>query len=380
MLRAVIVDDEIPVLHLLNMVLRQTGQVDVSAAFADPQEALERMSEIKPDVVFLDIEMPEMNGLELAGRLVEQNDDCMVVFVTGYNQYALEAFRVHALDYLLKPVTPAKIEACIARLTRLRRASHEAHRGDGAPTKICCFGDFTVFGKHGAVKWATRKVEELLAYLIVHRDADIESWQLGESLWPEEEPGKVKANLHTALYRLRKTIQEAGLPIRILSEKGGKGTYCCRLGALSCDLAEFERAAVQYRTVHPGNVDEWENVYALYKDDLFSGKHYSWCESKKERLRRQFVRMTKHMAAYYCEAGLYDNAADKLLETAAKAPYDEEIHRSLLTVLGARNNRGVLMQCHRDFERKLREELGVEPQAETRRLFDELLGEQQTEH
>ena len=71
MLRVVIVDDEIPVLNLLKMFLQKNGQVNVLETYTEPYEALDNIYKLKPDVVFLDIEMPEMNGLELASRLAE---------------------------------------------------------------------------------------------------------------------------------------------------------------------------------------------------------------------------------------------------------------------------------------------------------------------
>jgi two-component SAPR family response regulator len=374
MLRAVIVDDEIPVLNLLKMFLQRTGQVDVLETFTEPNEALANISNIKPDVVFLDIEMPEMNGLELASRLTEQDDELMVVFVTGYNQYALEAFRVNALDYLLKPVNPNTIQKCISRLIKLKGSSNE-NKYEESKTKIYCFRDFEVYGNNGFVKWATRKVKEMLAYFIVHRDSNIDGWLLGEILWPEEDPDKVKTNLHTTLHRLRKTIKEEGLPIDITSKNIGKGLYRCSLGQLSCDLVEFEEATIRNNSLNKSSIDEFERVCALYRDDLFSKKNYGWCESKKEWLQRCYLNMLKNMALFYVDEGLYQKAIDKLLTAIAKAPFDEEIHKSLLKVYGTQNNRALLIRCYEEFKISLFKEMGVEPQAETQRLFSKLLSE-----
>jgi len=374
MLSAVIVDDEIPVLNLLKMFLQKTGQVNVLETFTDPFEALDNIFNIKPDVVFLDIEMPEMNGLELANCLMEQDDELMVVFVTGYNQYAFEAFQVNALDYLLKPVNPGIIQKCISRLVKLKGPSDEK-KEEKTQNRIRCFGDFQVYGKNGAVKWATRKVEEMLAYFIVHRGSNIDGWELGEILWPEEEPDKVKTNFHTTLFRLRKTIREEGLSIEISSKKSGKGIYCCSLGQLSCDIAEFDEMIQKNITPCKSNIHELERVCALYRDDLFLKKDYGWCESKRDWLQRCYLNIIKNMADFYSYNGLYQDAIDKFLTAERITPFDEEIHRILLKVYSVQKNRGMLIKRHEEFKQRLFKEMGVEPQVETQKLFLKLLDE-----
>lgn len=374
MIRAIIVDDEIPVLNLLKMCLNKTEQVDIIGAFTDPFEALDNINKTKPDVVFLDIEMPDMNGLELASHLIENNDELMVVFVTGYNQYALEAFQVNALDYILKPVNPNKIQKCISRLIKLKLSSNVKELKE-VEKKICCFGEFEIYGDNGLVKWATRKVEEMLAYFIVYRDSNIEGWILGEILWPNEEPKKIKTNLHTTLFRLRKTIREEGLPIEISSEKGGKGIYRCTLGQLSCDLAGFEEIVVKNITINKNNINELEKVCSLYRDDLFSKKNYEWSENKKESLKQCYINMLKNMGQYYKEQDLHENAIDKLRIAERIAPFDEEIHRSLLRAYYARKNKALIIKCYQEFRQRLLEEIGVEPEVETKKLFAKLIAE-----
>jgi len=373
MLNVVIVDDEIPVLNLLKMFLQKTGQVNVLETFTEPLAVLDKISTLKPDVVFLDIEMPEMSGLELASHLIEQDDELMVVFVTGYNQYALEAFQVNGLDYLLKPVSLNSIQKCISRLLKLKGTGHQ-QKSEENSQRIYCFGDFEVYGNNGLVKWTTRKVEEMLTYFIVHRNSNIESWQLGEVLWPEEEPDKVRSNLHTTLYRLRKTIKEEGLPLEISTGRGGKGTYRCSLGPLFCDLAEFEEMVREDLTLNKGTIDKLESICTLYRDDLYSRKDYCWCESQKERLQRYYLNLLKRMAVFYSNEGVYQNSLDKLLKAVEIDPYDEEIQRELLKIYAAQNNRASLISSYKQFKQRLFKEMEVEPQPETEKLFMKLFG------
>ena len=102
-LTAIIVDDENLARRGLAMRLQQLPQVDVVAECANGEEALDAIARHTPDLVFLDIQMPGMTGFQVVNEL--QGDAMpMVVFVTAYNEYAVEAFRVHAVDYVLKPI------------------------------------------------------------------------------------------------------------------------------------------------------------------------------------------------------------------------------------------------------------------------------------
>ena len=373
MLNVVIVDDEIHVLNLLKMFLQKAGQVNVLETFTDPNEALESIINLKPDVAFLDIEMPEINGLELANNLIEQNDELMVIFVTGYNQYALEAFQVNALDYILKPVNQNRIEKCILRLNKFKNPRVEEKIN--IERKICCFGDFEVYGNNGVIKWPTRKVEEMLAYFIVHRNRNIGRWEIGEILWPEGDPEKIKTNLHTTLFRLRKALKENNVSIEISSKRGEKGTYRCELKDSPCDLIKFENAMLKDIDVNKSNVNKLDEICSLYVDDLFLKKNYEWCEVEKEYLQRYYINMLKSITLFYIEEGLYKNAMDKLMIIKRKSPFDEKTHQMILRIYGMQRNRALLIQCHEEFKSNLFKEMGIEPQEETHKLFITLLNE-----
>ncbi|PYX87507.1 MAG: DNA-binding response regulator [Acidobacteria bacterium] len=116
-LRAYLVDDEPLALKRLARLLEQTGRVEVIGSTAVPEEAVEALTSSPPDVCFLDIHMPRLNGFEVLARLPIQP---MVIFTTAYDQYALKAFAVNSVDYLLKPVDPEQLERALTKIERLR--------------------------------------------------------------------------------------------------------------------------------------------------------------------------------------------------------------------------------------------------------------------
>ncbi len=120
MLRAYLVDDEMLALKRLARLLQQTGRVDVAGMSSDPAAAVEALKNQPCDVLFTDIEMPEESGFEMLAQLDPQP---LVVFTTAYSQYALQAFEVNSIDYLLKPIDERQLERALNKLERIRGGS-----------------------------------------------------------------------------------------------------------------------------------------------------------------------------------------------------------------------------------------------------------------
>jgi two-component system LytT family response regulator len=116
-LRAYLVDDEPLALERLRRLLEHTERVKVIGSTTEPEEAVAALTADPPDVCFLDIHMPRLNGFEVLARLPSQP---MVIFTTAYDEYALKAFGVNTIDYLLKPVEPESLERALNKVERLR--------------------------------------------------------------------------------------------------------------------------------------------------------------------------------------------------------------------------------------------------------------------
>jgi two-component system, LytTR family, response regulator LytT len=114
-LRAVVVDDEQLARDELGYLLGQVGGVEVIGQAGNGTEALTTIERLQPDVVFLDVQMPGLTGFEVARRMVDEAGSPHIIFVTAYDQHAIEAFEVNAVDYLLKPVDPARLLLAVQR-------------------------------------------------------------------------------------------------------------------------------------------------------------------------------------------------------------------------------------------------------------------------
>lgn len=118
-LRILIADDEAPARNELCFQLEQLEDIEVVDQAADGPRAVALAEQLSPDLLLLDIQMPGLTGFEVARTLLERGVDSHVVFVTAFDQYAIEAFEVCAIDYLLKPVDPPRLAQTIQRVRRL---------------------------------------------------------------------------------------------------------------------------------------------------------------------------------------------------------------------------------------------------------------------
>ncbi len=172
-LRAIVVDDEQLAREDLCFLLEQLGGIDVVGHAGNGLEGLTTIETMAPDVVFLDVQMPGMSGFEVARRLLEKESPSQIVFVTAYDQYAIEAFEVNAVDYLLKPIEQARLEQALHRVAR--RISSDRPLNEQLAKILQLVGGRQVRRDQMAVKVADR-------YLLVHADDIIFASLTGDTI------------------------------------------------------------------------------------------------------------------------------------------------------------------------------------------------------
>lgn len=124
MLKTILVDDERPALKALEHLLKRYPDIEIKGTFTDPDQAREALQE-KIDLVFLDIDMQKQNGIDFAKKIIAKHQNIEIIFVTAYSHFAVEAFEVNALDYIMKPVSPKRLDKTMERITQKH---HETDR------------------------------------------------------------------------------------------------------------------------------------------------------------------------------------------------------------------------------------------------------------
>ncbi len=133
---ALVVDDEAPAREELCYLLAQAGDVDVIGQADNGPDALDLLEDLEPDIVFLDVQMPGATGFEVARQAAARPSPPHIVFVTAFDQFALDAFQVDAVDYLLKPVDPARLEQALGRARRRLESARTGSVSQAALTQI----------------------------------------------------------------------------------------------------------------------------------------------------------------------------------------------------------------------------------------------------
>ena len=179
-MRILLVDDEeLQLLRLVNTVKSVLKDEEI-LSFSNPDKALEEAKKNRIDLAFLDIEMPHLNGIQLAKKLKAIHPQTKVIFVTAYDNYAFDAFKVHASGYVTKPVNVDKIKKELEQLEGLVELK---------PTKkiqIKCFGNFEIFYNGEPVKFAYQKSKEVVAYLVDREGSMVNINELNAVLWEED--------------------------------------------------------------------------------------------------------------------------------------------------------------------------------------------------
>lgn len=224
------IDDERTLLQFLHSAIAEAAPGAEIRDFLRGQAALDAVAQegLRPDVVFSDIRMPGVTGLELAVRMKELSAETRIVFVTGYDDYALDAYQRHVSGYLLKPISAAKIREELDALPSPRPA---------APTQrltIQCFGYFEVFWHNRPLHFQRQQSKELFAYLISREGGMCTHGEISAALWEDETDLKLTGNrIRTLLADLRKTFSDIGMEDVLIRHRA---SLAVNRALLDCDF------------------------------------------------------------------------------------------------------------------------------------------------
>lgn len=205
-MKIVCVDDEKLVLKLVVYLCEQLPQVSEVVAFSSSLEALEYMKSNSADLALLDIEMPKMNGITLAVKIKELHPDISVIFLTGYSNYALEALKIHANGYIMKPIEKEKLASEIDYVSSLKTTVSYPH------IFAKTFGEFDFLIDGKPLHFARSKSKELLAFLIDKQGAGVKRAVAFAALYEDVlYDRKMQKSFNVIVHSLKTTLTENGI-------------------------------------------------------------------------------------------------------------------------------------------------------------------------
>ena len=200
---AIAVDDEVLMLGALVAAIKASPDISRVSQFSGCDEALAFVKENSIDVAFLDINMRGMGGLALAEKICSVCPDCKIVFCTGYEEYAIPAFKLHASGYLMKPVSAKDVQVEIDNIKGIRQREK--------PLTVKCFGNFEAYAKDEKLTFKSSKTKELFAFLIDRHGAGVTVAEIGVALWENDEEQKNQNYIHQLFRDLRQTLDAIGM-------------------------------------------------------------------------------------------------------------------------------------------------------------------------
>ena len=226
---AIAVDDEALMLGALVEAIQASPDITEVAGFSECEKALDHIKNNPADIAFLDIHMRGMGGLVLAGKILEACPACKIVFCTGYEEYALPAFKLHASGYLMKPISAEDIQGEIDNIKGVY------------PKKtlltVKCFGNFEVYAENELLTFKRMKTKELFAFLVDRNGASLTAKQICAVLFPDDtDDTKNAAYLRQLVMDLKSTLKTVGAEEVLCHE-----TPCYRVDTklIKCDYIRY---------------------------------------------------------------------------------------------------------------------------------------------
>lgn len=213
-------DRQLVVTRVINILTKLVPDGNHSG-FTNTKQALQYAADHTVDVAFLDVEMPDMNGIELAKKLQDLNAAVNIIFITGYKEYMPDAFNLYASGYLLKPIREDDVSNALAHL-RYPVTEKEAGKENHHDIRVQCFGNFEIYYKEEVIAFPRSRCKEMIAYLIDRKGAVCTNDMLMGILWPDRDPNSsLKSMLRTLIADTRRALEEYGITDLIVKENGG---------------------------------------------------------------------------------------------------------------------------------------------------------------
>ncbi|MBF8984235.1 response regulator [Lutibacter sp. B2] len=368
MIRTILVDDERPALNNLERILKGYDYIEIVGAYTDITKIFEEIKKEKVHLIFLDIEMPKMNGIEVAEKILEIDNNVEIVFVTAYNDYAVDAFEVNAIDYVMKPVLKRRLDKTLERVVKRHKDILQPKK-EKVENKILCFGNFEIIRDQKGIKWRTSKAKELAAYLVHNRGKFVHKSKIIEALWHDKEEEQAIKLLHTTIYYVRNGLKSINLDQAIMYSNE---MYKLDIGTMFFDIEEFEKMFNSNRVINSKNIELFEKRIKLYSAEYLEENDYCWAKNEQERFSERYMNILREISDFYMIEGKYSEAISYLKAILEKNPYIEEIHAILLRAYVNIEDYTSFKEHYKKISNDFKRELGVELSDVTKELYEKV--------
>ncbi|OBR93302.1 transcriptional regulatory protein YpdB [Clostridium ragsdalei P11] len=370
-MRVIIIDDDKAMLLILKRIFNKIQGVEVINIFNSSSNVLEFLKEFSIDMVFLDINMPGENGVELAKKIKKANSIIDIVFITSYREYAVEAFDICAFDYIVKPVLSERLQRTISRALKKRSLLVEKALAKEKNISVYLFGGIDVSSQRlGTVKWPSTKSMELFAYLLLKEGRKVPKNIIIEDIFPGMPLKNAENYLKTAVYQIRKVLEHHDSKLLLTSSNGDYRLEC---SDFYVDFMDFREKIQKLEKIDASNLQKALDVEKMYVGDLLGDRSYYWSMLEREKYLNQYLNLIKKLGKYYFDNGDMEKASYILKKLIKISPLQEEANCLFMKVLAVQKNKKSLTKYYEGYVRMLKRELDICPEPVVIDLYGKLM-------
>lgn len=364
------VDDELLALELLEKQVEKIEHIDIVGKYTNPADSLELVKKGEVHVAFLDIQMPDIDGLELAERMLEIDPQLSIVFTTAYNEYAVEAFELDAIDYLIKPVKVERLEKTMQRLYKEQKIIQAMEEHEKRKTLRLQMKNYLSFetkdNSFQPIAWRTAKAQELFIYLLENAGSFVEKDLLAEMLWEDKDLESGVSLLYTTVYNIRKALRPYADHFQIQNRTDG---YLLELTDVDIDTVTWLESVQAIRCTDDETAEACEKLLDSYDGTYLSQHDYVWLEGKRQYMTKIWLEKANEVIDYYNKQQNQEKVIEILEKTIAVFPTEEDMYFKLMQLYEKAGNIDLVERCYRQLIDTLHSELGVEPNSKISEWF-----------
>lgn len=345
-MKVLLVDDEPAMLLAMNRLLSSMDNVEVVGRFQQSAVALDFFRSSDAELVFLDIQIASDDGIELARSMRALRPDLQIVFTTSHAEYAIQAFDVYPLDYMVKPISRKRLAQTIAQASSKRQA-FPANVGGNDRLLIRGLGGLEASSEQaGTVKWISKKSKELFGYLILQRGKTVGKLRILEDVFPGMPVKNAETYLRTAVYQLRKALAEHGFREMVVSSNEH---YRLDLTDADVDFIGLEQQIEALKEIDSATEAAAIELEKRYTGELFEGQMFEWDMVERERLAIMYDTFATRLAEWLLVNQRYREALHLATKIASRNEFEESSALLLLKIHSAMGDGQSLQQAYEQY-------------------------------
>lgn len=353
-MKTMIIDNECTAVKLISRVFGEVQEFKLLDNYTDTT-TVEEVIEQTPDVVFIEVELKNHSGIELAQQIKNQYEHVNIILMSEKKEYAVKAYEIEAIDYVMKPLKKGRLHITLERLQGLLENEKQEFM-------VCGFQNLRFKNSDTdediPAKWRTKKTKELFAYLLYYQNIPVRKDLILDIIWPHVDTEKGQALLYSAIYQIRRTLNEINFPIEIVNDAN---MYTLKLNQVKYDINEWELAMDQLPPLNKNNLPEHIRVIKMYQGDYLYELNYAWAEHERGMLHSIWIYQIQKVANYLKTNEQFMDIIRIYRYIIEVSPLYEAAYFELMKLANEIDDKEIIMHYYHKLTFMLDEELGVKP-------------------